>query len=355
MPTARIKLELIPGAYFYKFELDPGEYAVTVGMSNTWGNAGNPVVTLSADGIADVTSESYSNGSRTMLIDLTGATTNGNGKVELSVKGTTTSSTLQMTYITISDPPEGDVTDTISLPPYGEQALAGDKLPDDIYVGELVDGTDWFIDYRNLKMKQTGISSSIPSPTIPSGRKPSHSTLEAGENTIRIYNDNSWNVTYGGTQWLPGTTNLPNYTPNFDKFVITPMALDNAVQLAEEYTIDVVSTEYGVALADRNTVGENGEYTISMTPAEGKEIVNLLVNGVERKGDMTFDEASNTYLLKVTDVSEDQDVRCTSISRIRQRIPWRACTTNIKTLKEGPIPPRAGICSTPQDRERSRY
>lgn len=303
------KAGINPRCVFYKFELDPGEYAVTVGMSNTWGNAGNPVVTLSADGIADVTSESYSNGSRTMLIDLTGATTNGNGKVELSVKGTTTSSTLQMTYITISDPPEGDVTDTISLPPYGEQALAGDKLPDDIYVGELVDGTDWFIDYRNLK-NETDRYFFINTFSDDTFREKTITLdLEAGENTIRIYNDNSWNVTYGGTQWLPGTTNLPNYTPNFDKFVITPMALDNAVQLAEEYTIDVVSTEYGVALADRNTVGENGEYTISMTPAEGKEIVNLLVNGVERKGDMTFDEASNTYLLKVTDVSEDQDVQ----------------------------------------------
>ena len=84
-------------------------------MSNTWGNARNPVVTLSADGIADVVSEPYSNGSRTLSVDLTNAKTNDNGKVELTVQGTTTGATLQMTYITIDKSVEAPVLESLQV------------------------------------------------------------------------------------------------------------------------------------------------------------------------------------------------------------------------------------------------
>ena len=97
----------------YKFELDPGKYDVTVGMSNTWGNVGSPIVTLSAGGVEDVVSEPYSGGSKTLSVDLTSAETNSSGKVELTVKGTTKGATLQMTYITIS---ESLKENTVSLP-----------------------------------------------------------------------------------------------------------------------------------------------------------------------------------------------------------------------------------------------
>ncbi|MFR4143441.1 MAG: hypothetical protein ACLT1K_05445 [[Clostridium] leptum] len=43
-------------------------------MSNTWGNAGSPIVTLSAGEVEDVVSEPYSSGSKTLTIDLTDAT-----------------------------------------------------------------------------------------------------------------------------------------------------------------------------------------------------------------------------------------------------------------------------------------
>lgn len=292
----------------YMFELDPGKYAVTVGMSDIWGNAGKPNVTLSAAGV-DTVSKSYSTGSQTMTIDLNGAETNKNGKVELTVKGTTAGASLQMTYITISDALEEGVG-TISLPPYGEKALAGDQLPADIYAGELTVGVDWFIDYRNLKNEtdryffiNTFCDDNFNEKTLTLD-------LRKGENKIRIYNDNSWNITYGTSTTDPGTNNVSNYTPNFDKFVITPMSLDNAVSLEEEYSIDVISTKYGIASADNNTVGVNGEYTVSMVPESDKEVVNsVLVNGVEQKDAITFDEASNIYLLKVAGVAKDQKVQ----------------------------------------------
>ncbi|MFR4480272.1 MAG: bacterial Ig-like domain-containing protein [[Clostridium] leptum] len=300
---------ITPREVTYKFELDPGKYDVEVGMSNTWGNAGSPIVTLSAGEVEDVVSEPYSSGSKTLTIDLTDATPEDNGRVVLTVKGTTAGDTLQMTYITITDSAD-DGKEYFILPP-GEEKIPVENIKDaeGVYTGELADGVDWFIDYRNMK-NDTDRYFFINTFSDDTFREKTITLdLQKGENTIRIYNDNSWNVTYGGSTSQPGLNYLANYTPNFDKFVITPMALNSAVELEEEYTIDVASTEYGIASANQNTVGENGEYTVSMIPAEGKEIVNVLVNGADRTDDIVFDEASGAYQLKISGVSEDQKVQ----------------------------------------------
>ena len=84
-------------------------------MSNTWGNAGSPIVTLSAGEVEDVVSEPYSSGSKTLTIDLTNAETNDSGRVELTVKGTTKGATLQMTYITINKSVEAPVLDRLEV------------------------------------------------------------------------------------------------------------------------------------------------------------------------------------------------------------------------------------------------
>ena len=300
---------ITPREVTYKFELDPGKYDVEVGMSNTWGNAGSPIVTLSAGEVEDVVSEPYSSGSKTLSIDLTNATPEDNGRVVLTVKGTTAGDTLQMTYIIITDSAD-DGKEYFILPP-GEEKIPVENIKDveGIYTGELADGVDWFIDYRNMK-NDSGRYFFLNTFSDDTFREKTITLdLQKGENTIRIYNDNSWNVTFGGTQSFPGLEYLTNYAPNFDKFVITPMALNSAVELEEEYTIDVASTEYGIASANQNTVGENGEYTVSMIPAEGKEIVNVLVNGADRTDDIVFDEASGAYQLKISGVSEDQKVQ----------------------------------------------
>ena len=84
-------------------------------MSNTWGNAGSPIVTLSAGEVEDVVSEPYSSGSKTLSIDLTNAETNDSGRVELTVRGTTKGATLQMTYITINKSVEAPVLDRLEV------------------------------------------------------------------------------------------------------------------------------------------------------------------------------------------------------------------------------------------------
>ena len=91
----------------YQFELDPKEYDVTVCMGNTWNNAGSPKVTLTAGGV-DSVEQSYQIGhnthaTKTMRIDLTNAKKNTAGRVELSVKATSTDATIQMNYIVIAE------------------------------------------------------------------------------------------------------------------------------------------------------------------------------------------------------------------------------------------------------------
>lgn len=55
--------------------------------------------------------------------------------------------------------------------------------------------------------------------------------LTKGKNRIRIFNDDSWHVTWGGTQSTPGTNKLENYLPNFDCFLIAKEALTAPVSI----------------------------------------------------------------------------------------------------------------------------
>ena len=52
-----------------------------------------------------------------------------------------------------------------------------------------------------------------------------------------------------------------------------------------------------------------------MIPAEGKEIVNVLVNGADRTDDIVFDEASGAYQLKFPACLRIRRYRCISASQ----------------------------------------
>lgn len=321
----------------YKFELEPGKYSVNVGMSNTWGNAANPEVTLSAEGINAV-SENYNIAAgrqdKTMTVDLTNANINTAGKVDLTVKATSADPTIQMTYITITDVPE-DGQEYVSLPPYGQKALGGDALPDGIYMGELAEGMDWFIDYRNLKndTDRYFFINTFSDDTF--DEKTITLNLKEGENKIRIYNDNSWNVTYGGTTGTPGLETLPNYTPNFDKFVITPMALDSAVEQTASYPVRVSYSDGGTAFADSNEVSEGGEYKVILAPEAGQKPVHVLVNGADLTDQTVYDEESGNYVLTVSDVQTDQAVQVYFAKPDSSRADLETIYNAYKDLQQG--------------------
>lgn len=130
--------------------------------------------------------------------------------------------------------------------------------------------------------------------------------LNQGENKIRIYNDDSWNVLYGGTQSVAGTQKLVNTTPNLDRFVITPVSLEQAMKPETEYVIDIRTTKGGYAAAAQNTVGAGGTFDVTLIPENG--IDKILVNG-EDKTDSAIEQKDGTYGLKISNVRSDIDVQ----------------------------------------------
>ncbi len=101
-------------------------------------------------------------------------------------------------------------------------------------------------------------------------------SLEEGENTIRIYNDDSWHVLWGGSKSEPGTNKLINYTPNFDKFIITPAVAQVPINDIG-YRIDISSSENGYIYSDKNTAHIGEEVNIYLIPTG--DIVSLSLNG----------------------------------------------------------------------------
>lgn len=114
-------------------------------------------------------------------------------------------------------------------------------------------------------------------------------TLEAGENKIKIYNDDSWQVLWGGSTSTPGTNRLENFTPNFDKFIISPATVD--VDMGEiAYPIKLSSTEGGYIYCDKNAAFHGETATIYLLPDGRAE--KLTLNGEDITSLLTTDDGS---------------------------------------------------------------
>ncbi len=112
-------------------------------------------------------------------------------------------------------------------------------------------------------------------------------TLDKGENTIRVYNDDSWQVLWGGSQSTPGTNRLVNYTPNFDKFIFSPVSLGTAGEISDQitYPISVSYTGSGYAYSDKNDAARGERVTLYLLP-DGV-ISRVIVNGEDIKDKFT--------------------------------------------------------------------
>lgn len=132
--------------------------------------------------------------------------------------------------------------------------------------------------------------------------------LKEGENTIRIYNDDSWHVKWGGTTAEPGTNELKNYAPNFDKFVIMPFVLEDTIALSKEFGIKIAATGGGYATTDKNTVKSGGEFQVTIAPNQGNDLKSVAVDGKDASGEVKKQE-NDTYLLMVSNVQNDVKVR----------------------------------------------
>ena len=130
--------------------------------------------------------------------------------------------------------------------------------------------------------------------------------LDAGDNVIKIFNDDSWTVKWGGSQSTPGENVLDNYAPNFDRFILTPLTLDTPIAVPDTYSIQVTTTAAGYATVDKNAVEQGGSFLVTMAPEKG--LADVLVDGVSKK-DQVQEQGDGAYTLEIPDVQADVQVK----------------------------------------------
>lgn len=154
--------------------------------------------------------------------------------------------------------------------------------------------------------------------------------LEAGDNTIKIFNDDSWSVLKGldndqadaaglrkgdsigddGTEQSyymdkPGDIPITNALPNLSRFVITPSAAGSMLDTgAETHKITVRTSEGGLAVADKNAVEDGGQVTFTVTSDRGVERASVNGEAVE-----LTEAESGKWTYTVSDVSEDTELQ----------------------------------------------
>lgn len=150
----------------YQFEVEPGEYQVTVGMGNTWGNAGNPDVYAGITGeketdvklneeALNIPQNSHKEAVSTIQVE--------EGISSLYVYALSQDATLQMNYIQIVKIPENVVTTlNITTQPDKTEYFVGEEFDAQGMSLEVVyrDGTTKAVDISNCILK--GFDSSKP-------------------------------------------------------------------------------------------------------------------------------------------------------------------------------------------------
>ncbi|MCI8489267.1 MAG: leucine-rich repeat protein [Lachnospiraceae bacterium] len=142
----------------YRFGVEPGEYQVTVGMGNTWGNAGKPDIYAGTAGEAEqdvkLNKEALNipqNGHE----EAVGRVQAGEGADSLYVYALSADPTIQMNYIRIEKIPENAVKSlTIKTQPTKTEYVVGEELSVDGLALEAVysDGTTKLVDVKDCTL-----------------------------------------------------------------------------------------------------------------------------------------------------------------------------------------------------------
>ncbi len=130
--------------------------------------------------------------------------------------------------------------------------------------------------------------------------------LEAGENTVKFYNDN-WRLVrcgvlkQGESEHIPENIDyqtLANLTPNFDSFSFAP-AVAEASSAAERYKISVMATDGGSVSWDKSSAEAGESVTLTLkhdypdgdfaVTANGEDVTSLI-----RDGALTVEITENT-------------------------------------------------------------
>lgn len=140
--------------------------------------------------------------------------------------------------------------------------------------------------------------------------------LKAGENTIKMFNDDSWYVYKGipnyykdgNSNWYqdkPGDIRIVNYAPNLSKFTITPAVLRDPIYPDAKHSITVKHTAGGVVIANASLVNTGEDVELSIVAHQ--EIQDVVINGVSKKSNLVKIE-ENYYTLEITDVKDNLTV-----------------------------------------------
>ncbi len=134
-------------------------------------------------------------------------------------------------------------------------------------------------------------------------------TLEAGENTVKFFNDN-WRIVRCGVLKPGASAHLPenidyqtlvNYAPNLDSFEFYPSVL-GASQAEEKFKVSVMATEGGIVSIDKTSAAYGETVTVTIEPDYLGGGYSVTVNGE----DATAQAADGVLKLEIT---ENTDIR----------------------------------------------
>ena len=145
--------------------------------------------------------------------------------------------------------------------------------------------------------------------------------LEAGENTIRVFNDDSskfykalrqgreTDAGFGSRYFscLKADIPLVNSLPNISKFVITPTAV-KGLPGKKEHKIKIRTSAGGLAVADKNVVEDQGTVNFTITELASNKIESVLVNG-ESKMEELVPGDDGIYMLTIYNVASDVELQ----------------------------------------------
>lgn len=157
-------------------------------------------------------------------------------------------------------------------------------------------------------------------------------TLNEGENATKIFNDNSFIIKRGNIV-KNEIIELENYTPNFDKFEFTPVALENAALEEEKYSIKITTTADGYVETNKDYVLPGESATLKMTSNYG--IKDVIVDGRSVFDELEFEgyqraeyEISNVasdveaFVIFEEDKPSEISALCKSDGRISVSVPY---------------------------------
>lgn len=136
--------------------------------------------------------------------------------------------------------------------------------------------------------------------------------LNAGKNTIKIYNDDSFTYMRGNVKnSVKGEKDgviytLANYTPNLDKFEIRPLTISETDDAQNEHLINISSSEGGFVTANKDRALDGESVELSIIPEFGVNSVKQV--NVDGTAVLENIRLGGTYTYTIENINSDTDI-----------------------------------------------